>query len=51
MNVFAENMFSHVNNESFTLQHLFQIVDTSSDGSAVAKSELCCTSKRGIRQI
>ena len=39
-NIIAENMISKVNNEGYTIQHLSQIVDASSDDSVVPKSAL-----------
>ena len=50
-NIIAENMLSQVDNEGYTLQHLSQIVDASSDDSAVSKSALYCTTKRGNRRM
>ena len=39
-NIIAENMLSKVDNDGFTIHHLSQIVEASSDDSAVTKSEL-----------
>ena len=50
-NIIAENILSQVDNEEFTLQHLSQIVDASSDASAVPKSAMYCTTKRGNRRM
>ena len=44
-------MLSQVDNEGFTVQHMSQIVDASSDESAVTKSNLYCTTKRGNRRM
>ena len=50
-NIIAESMLSQVDNEGYTLQHLSQIIDASSDYSAVSKSALYCTTKRGNRRM
>ena len=50
-NVIAENILSQVDSEGFTVQHLSQIVNIVSDESAVEKSELYCTTKRGNRRM
>lgn len=45
VNVTTEEIVSHVDNKAFTVQHLFQIIDSSSDDPFVTKSELYCTTK------
>ena len=50
-NIIADNMLSQVDNEGFTLQHLVEIVDASSDNSGVLKLNLYCNIKRGKRII